>query len=759
MRLSVHTVLQLLCCLTLALASGRAVQAEAVHERVAQIRAQREALDATVWADEMEAQRHESVFVTLWDNLRASTNALAVLAGFPFETIALGAPEGVEPMDHGITRTPFSAPRQTLTHSEWVERLYRFAEQGHRLIQSEWHHEAFEPRAEGGPRSRVRFLWHVQQTKTLGRKTIRGELEIRWAQTEPNAVPIPKHIRVRHLEMYARDEPPAFMHWRSFPQSLAGPTRALENAQPHVNLYDLDGDGLSEIVLCHLNRVLWNRGHGRFEVDRLCAKGDVEAVPAGLIADFTGDGVADYLCAVMHDVPYLFEGRADGRYPGPGTPIPLDAPLAFPSAVSAGDINGDGRLDLWLGQYKSPYKNGQVPTPYYAANDGYPFYLLLNLGNGRFRDVTESAISDVKRFRRVYSGSLVDLDEDGDLDLFVVSDFAGVDLYENDGSGRFQDATSSRIDTPHNFGMAHTFADFNRDGRLDAYVIGMSSTTARRLENMGLAPPIRTEHNRMRVPMSYGNRMYLGGPAAFTEPAFGDVVARTGWSWGTRAFDFDNDGDEDIYVANGHISGRSSRDYCTTFWRHDIYESTPQPDPALAAFFRQTVDRRLYHEISWNGYEHNVLFLNRNGKSFVNIAYLMGVAFEFDSRGVLADDLDGDGRLDLLVSQKHYGHGETLHLFRNVMRTGNRWIGVRLREEGGGLSPLGAKVTVETDRRGKSKHIVTGDSFSAQHAPTVHFGLGRRENVLALEVTWLNGPTRRVESPAPNRYHAIHPPN
>ena len=69
-----------------------------------------------------------------------------------------------------------------------------------------------------------------------------------------------------------------------------------------------------------------------------------------------------------------------------------------------------------------------------------------------------------KRHRRTYSNSLVDLDDDGDLDLLVVSDFAGIDLYENDGHGRFTDITDRKIAQPHFFGMAHTFGDYDRDG-------------------------------------------------------------------------------------------------------------------------------------------------------------------------------------------------------------------------------------------------------------------------------------------------------
>ena len=71
----------------------------------------------------------------------------------------------------------------------------------------------------------------------------------------------------------------------------------------------------------------------------------------------------------------------------------------------------------------------------------------------------------------------------------------------------------------------------------------------------------------------------------FVEPDFAGDVARTGWTWGTTAFDFDNDGDRDLFAANGHISGVSSEDYCSTFWTHDLYTGGSEPDPTIANLF------------------------------------------------------------------------------------------------------------------------------------------------------------------------------
>src|SRR5947208_8666907 len=168
-----------------------------------------------------------------------------------------------------------------------------------------------------------------------------------------------------------------------------------------------------------------------------------------------------------------------------------------------------------------------MPKPYYDANDGHPAYLLLNDGHGNFSDATVAAGLDKKRWRRSYSGSMVDLDGDGRLDLVVVSDFAGVDLYRNDGQGHFTDVTRDWVAEPHAFGMAHALADFNADGPLELLMIGMNSPTVDRLDHLGLSRPASEVEEAMRSRMTYGNRLYLSRPGGGSEQsALSDSIAR-----------------------------------------------------------------------------------------------------------------------------------------------------------------------------------------------------------------------------------------
>jgi len=399
-----------------------------------------------------------------------------------------------------------------------------------------------------------------------------------------------------------------------------------------------------------------------------------------------------------------------------------------------------------------------MPKPYYDANDGHPAFLLLNDGHGNFSDATAAAGLDKKRWRRSYSGSMVDLDGDGRLDLVVVSDFAGVDLYRNDGQGHLTDVTRDWVAEPHAFGMAHALADFNADGRLDLLMIGMNSATVNRLDHLNLWRPDATEDRAMRSRMTFGNRLYLArAGGGFEQTSLNDSIARSGWSWGCGAFDFDNDGFPDVYIANGMQSNQSVRDYEPEYWLHDVYGVDSKDDSVAYLYFKRKFSRTRERDQSYGGYEKNRLYLNQRGESFLEIGHLMGVALEQDSRNVVADDLDGDGRVDLLVTTFEFWPEtrQTLRVYKNTLSDSGHWIGFRFREEVGGGSPVGVQVTLRYDGRAAVRQIVTGDSYRSQHANTVHFGLGTADQVDAVEIRWSNGRTVTLREPALNRYHSI----
>ena len=204
------------------------------------------------------------------------------------------------------------------------------------------------------------------------------------------------------------------------------------------------------------------------------------------------------------------------------------------------------------------------------------------------------------------------------------------------------------------------------------------------------------------------------------------------------------------------MSGSSAKDYCTKFWCHDLYTGSSKANPVLNEFYKSELGSKLGREFSWNGFEHNALFLNRSGTGFENVAFLCGAAQEFDARSVVSDDLDGDGAVDLaVVEYRTDTMSQRLHVLRNQSASPGHWIGVRLPSGPGSPSPEGAVISVRGGGRVRVRAIVTGDSFTAQHARSAHFGLGKTAEVDSVEIAWPSGQVTRLEHPAADRYHDV----
>lgn len=705
--------------------------------QVASLIAERVKLDETVWKDEVLAQEYETVFVDLWDSMRGAPDPYIPLAELPFETITLAEEKSKEVKDWGIELGLTDGESHTLTHNEWGAFVQTIKEQ-YQLVESEWHHARFTPPSDSPATSTISMTLHLKQEASSESLIVRGKLEVEWKPRAGDEKPVIASLDARDMQLLRRQGKPAFE------TAMTSPSGEGYSA---IIARDMNGDGLSELLVPGANVLLANQGNFRFQRLPLFEHAS-ETIKVATMGDFTGDGRDDMLAANLESL-LLYPADANGQFTLPPKTIDVVDDIDEPMVITAGDVDHDGDLDAWVGQYKTQYNSGQMPDPYFDANDGNRSYLLLNDGKGNFRDGTEAAGLAEKRRRRVYSAALFDMDVDGDLDLLVACDFAGLDVHENQGDGTFRDATADLVDEHHCFGMSLTFGDYDQDGKVDFFMTGMGSTTARRLDQLGLTRDEFPEHAKMRSLMGYGNRMYLARANQFLQPEFKDQVARTGWSWGASTFDFDNDGDNDIYVANGHISGTTARDYCSRYWCHDIYTGTSDDNPTVSKLFDFVHEQEMQ---SWNGFEHNALLMNENGQGFVNIGFLMNVSSEIDSRAVVSDDLDGDGRMDLLVVERASQQAFQVRVLRNQWSGDGGWIGARL-TGAVGCSTLGARVIAKSGEQVFVKPIVAGDSLTAQHAPMIHFGLGNLKTVDSLEVIWPNGKRQRLESPEIGQYY------
>lgn len=727
--------------------------AKKIYPKYIALERREQQIDATVWAKELTAQRCGEIFSILWDKLNSTTNKWDALSQFAVTQVTLPTFQTPTQLPHSVQIWNSIGSSRKLNRAEWQQWIESKRAEGWQITKAEFRHTRFNPASP--PVSEFYVCFEVANSARVESGAIEGTLRVHWEPLPASyEAPSVREIDANQLSVRSRRGEAPFR--LAFDEEISE-----REKWPFVDpliVYDLDGDGRSEIILAAKN-IVYRFQDWKFKQEPLCPI-DPGRIHTALIANFTQDGHADLLC-VKSEGLILYEGSAGGKFEREPRSVWSDkAKIRYALAMTCGDMDRDGDLDVFLTQYKVPYLLGQIPTPYYDANDGHPSFLLRNDGQGNFADVTAAAGLESKRHRRIYSASFVDLDNDQNLDLAVISDFAGLDLYRNDGKGRFTDVTREWAGEPYAAGMAHALADFNRDGKTDLLMMGMTSPTVDRLESMNLKRNDSRIDESKRAKLLAGNRLLVAKTdAGFAHTALSDSIQRSGWSWGCSAFDFDNDGYLDVYVANGHETKQNTRDYEPQYWLHDLYVGNSTEDNVNLTYFAARSGATRGRGDSYGGWDRNRFYWNERGQRFIELAPLFGVSLQQDCRNVVADDLDGDGQVDFLVMTFEIWpeKKQTLKIFRNVLSDSGAWVGVRLRENGGGFSPIGARVTLHSNLGVTTRQLVTGDSYRSQHPNTVHFGLGENPKADRIEIRWPNGRQTEIREPAINRYHDAAP--
>lgn len=326
---------------------------------------------------------------------------------------------------------------------------------------------------------------------------------------------------------------------------------------------DVNQDGLDDVYVCESgglpNRLLIQQpdgtvrdGSARWGVDFL------EPTHSALFLDLDNDADQDLVVASGVYV-LIFENTGTGHF----SRRLATSSLANIRSMASADFDNDGRLDIYVCGYSSrdAAKDGVGlgrPMPYHDANNGAPNYLLANRGEWKFEDVTRAVGLDVNNRRFSYAAAWEDYDNDGDVDLYVANDFGRNNLYRNDG-GRFVDVAAAAGVEDISAGMSVSWGDYNRDGFIDLYVGNMYSSAGNRItyqrqfkENDDAATrALFQRHAR-------GNSLFENaGDGTFRDVSVQADVTEARWAWGSNFIDINNDGWDDVVVANGMVTGAS----------------------------------------------------------------------------------------------------------------------------------------------------------------------------------------------------------
>ena len=497
---------------------------------------------------------------------------------------------------------------------------------------------------------------------------------------------------------------------------------------------DVNGDGLPDLlILSGLgNRLYLNRDGKRFEdvteKAGLNWQRNEDNHPGEprqpLIADLNNDGLQDIVITYVDDTHRVYRNLGNERFEDVTAQAGLGGKSLVGGPATVFDFDNDGQLDIYI-TYFGDYIHGVLPTLKRRNDNGLPNRLFRNTGNFKFEDVTEG--SSLAHTGWGQAVAHTDLDGDGWQDLIVGNDFGVNAYYRNLGNGKFKEISAELGTDKPSYTMNIGLADLNGDLHPDIYI---SNIVTMNKDEKYVLPGEQMEMKfnpdklaHMRVVEANDLFISSRGEGTLPEYALSHAVGRgyssTGWSWDADFFDFDNDGDEDLYVLNGMNE-------------FNLYssENPYYMDPL------ENKKKAVYIPVSTK--ESNVFFINDAGKLH-NVSKKSGADLIGNSRSAAYLDFDQDGDLDMVLNNYH----EAAVFYRNNSEQfANNWLRVRLigdPTKGVSRDAIGARIIATTADGKQSWREVHGSiGYMSVHPKQQHIGLGKSQ-LVDLQVIWPGG--------------------
>lgn len=490
-----------------------------------------------------------------------------------------------------------------------------------------------------------------------------------------------------------------------------------------VAIFDYNGDGRPDIFFTnganiaslkkddvkYRNRLFRNDGNGKFTdvTDAAGLAGTGYDIGAA-VGDYDNDGHPDLFVAGVHHST-LYHNNGDGTFSDVTVKAGLDGPLNHPDpefgpfwAITAVwvDVNNDGLLDLFVVNYLQ-WSYSAIPLcGFHEVGDychpkfykGQPNQLFLNKGDGTFQDVSkEWGLRD--HVGKGMGAVTADYDLDGRPDIFVTNDSAYNSLFHNLGNRfeetAFEAGVALAEDGEFVSGMGADFRDFNNDGLPDIAFVALINQTFPLFQNMG-------KGTFREVTTESGMR----------------EASRHLSAYGAGLYDFDNDGWKDLFVSGGHV------------------QSVPLPG--------QPID------------QYNAVFLNP-GPGGKWVALIAQAGFDASPparhRGCAFGDLDGDGRIDVVVTAL----GREAEIWMNRSEHSGHWLDISLRGTKSNRDGIGARIKVVAKSGTQYNHMTTSVGYASSSDGPVHFGLGPDKRAELIEIRWPSGAVQTLRKVSADR--------
>ncbi len=495
-----------------------------------------------------------------------------------------------------------------------------------------------------------------------------------------------------------------------------------ETVGPGCAFLDYDNDGWMDIYLVNSgpcdfyqpahplrNALYRNNRDGTFTdvTQKAGVPGDAYGMGVA-VGDYDGDGLPDlYVTQYPHSI--LYHNNGNGTF----TDVTAKAGVAAPGWATSAvwfDYDNDGRLDLFVCRFVDYSKDklkfcgdrlsGErfycIPSIY----DPMPCRLFHNNGDGTFTDVSkESGIS--QSLAKAWGVVAADVNNDGRMDLYVTNDTVPNFLFANRGKGRFEEigllaGVGVNVFGKPRSGMGVDAADYDQDDWIDLFEANI-------------------DHEMFSLYHNDKNEVF----SDLALPTGIGAATRLLSGWGLKFFDYDNDGDLDLLLCNGH------------------------PD--------DSVDKR----VEGVRFLEPMLLLHNTGRGFENVSQPSGAIFSkpLSGRGLAVGDFNNDGSVDVLIAQNNAAPV----LLKNNVGGQNHWLGIMLVGTKANIDAIGARVTYQSGDLKRHQFKVGGGSYLSSHDPRMVLGLGKRTKLDWIEIQWPqpSGKTERFTELPIDRYIRI----